>query len=1402
MLGGGVNSIVAVSRMKRRIFLLVVLLGMLCPGGRAAAQAKPVEAANPATASAKSTPTPSGSEALTPNTASEVDATKLMKTVAAHIQRNDALARNYTFQRSADEAWYDKHGKFQQHTSKRDIVGVGEGMYERMIEFDGKLIPEEERARREREIGRAAKQASVYDLQYQSLTGDSFQETVDLSQLFEQFPVLFNMRILGVESVQGRPAHMIEATPAADANPAKTDRWKRFLQQQVKVWIDVEDVIPVRVHVLLGPGRAKGLAGGTVDGAVEMEWQKINDEVWLPSRDFITWHWKLSRFSLMRYAWGHGSVVRGEAQLISANFRRFRVETRIAHEASRLAPESSIRREAPPTEPGQAAEEVAIRSLVQRTIAAYQQKDSQSLFSLFSADSPDLLFLKMKIESGWVLHQTVERKNLTIREIDVRGERANVRVSYQLTAASGSHSGDESGEQNSLTLELAREQDGWKLWALVPDGLGLAEELAAAESDDELDILLTAQKPLVTQEVVEILVVHGNELMAMGQYEAAKSYFKTARRVADRLHDPEALAWALYGLGHGSLAQGQEAAAADYFRQALAICEAAGDKSLLAAAFSYIGQDYAQLGNYRQALEYYQKSIATSEQAVHKEFLAITLAAVGDMFARQGNDDQALDYYERSLKLFSEFGKTLGSVGEAALAETLGNVGEALTRKGNYARALEHYQKSLQLSEDDPFGALAGILRRMGDNAFLQGHADEALDYYQKSLAQYEELDHKTGAATALGRIANVYYKKGEHNRAIAFGTRARAIASQLENPSDLSSILTTLGKAYLATAQNDEAKEALTQAISAVEELRTQVVGTEHDQELFFERKVDPYDAMVEVLVKEHCYAEAFEYAERAKGRVLLSILHNGRKKIVKTLTPEERVQEQSLNQVLVTLNSELQRENLQRRPNQAVVRTIEAQLKKARLEYEAFETALYGLHPNLKTQRGETSPLPVEKLQALLSRPGTAFLEYVVEQDRTYLFVLKRGPGYGKASSDKVLVDVHVIEISAQDLAKLSTDFRTKLATNSLDFRELARRLYDLLLAPAERELAGTRTVGLVPAGPLWELPFQALLSSRSRYLLEDYALFYVPSLSVLYEMRNRAAYAYFEHLSATEGPDVSLTGNPDGAPNKAASVPTPSSLVLFAVGNPTLNHDDRSRTGTNGQVPYAPLPEQEQLVKTLGRIYGSKNSSVLTGQAASEETVKAEASKYEILHFSTHGTLDNDNPLYSRLLLTSASAREDGLLEAREIMQLNLHANLAVLSACETARGQVRSGEGLIGMSWALFVAGTPTTVASQWQVDSASTARLMMAFHRRAKSQLLPPALQVTPAGVKISIAGALLHPIALHRFLKSTSSDELSVPGWEITRAEVLREAALKLMAEPQYRHPFYWAGFVVMGDGL
>jgi CHAT domain-containing protein len=290
---------------------------------------------------------------------------------------------------------------------------------------------------------------------------------------------------------------------------------------------------------------------------------------------------------------------------------------------------------------------------------------------------------------------------------------------------------------------------------------------------------------------------------------------------------------------------------------------------------------------------------------------------------------------------------------------------------------------------------------------------------------------------------------------------------------------------------------------------------------------------------------------------------------------------------------------------------------------------------------------------------------------------------------------------------------------------FQNEARKLQDLLIQPASQYLKGKKKLIVVPDHSLWELPFQVLLAPTSRYLIEDYSISYVPSITVLREMKKL-------HQKRDTSPTLLAMGNPN-------------------IGNETIQKMNSLYRDTQ----LGPLPEAEREVKQLGELYGKDKSSVFIGLKAEEEQIKRKSEPYRILHLATHGVFDNASPLYSYLVFAkSKGSSEDGLLEAREIMNLNFQAQLAVLSACETARGKVGSGEGVIGLSWALFVAGVAGIVVSQWKVDSASTTELMLAFHKNLIKQM----------------------PTAI-----------------------ALQKAELELLQSKNYRHPFYWAGFVPIG---
>jgi CHAT domain-containing protein len=272
----------------------------------------------------------------------------------------------------------------------------------------------------------------------------------------------------------------------------------------------------------------------------------------------------------------------------------------------------------------------------------------------------------------------------------------------------------------------------------------------------------------------------------------------------------------------------------------------------------------------------------------------------------------------------------------------------------------------------------------------------------------------------------------------------------------------------------------------------------------------------------------------------------------------------------------------------------------------------------------------------------------------------------------------------------------------------------------------------VVIAPDSNLWDLPFQALVNNNGRFLIEDAAISYAPSLTVLREMTKRRLNQTATHAPAT----------------------------LLAFGNPVSQAQTASQSRSSlrdGNLD--PLPEAGEEVRALARLYGAERSRVYVGAEAREDRVKSEAARAGILHFTTHGTLNNAAPMYSYLTLAEGGPNDDGLLEAWELMQLDLKADLVVLSACETARGRIGAGEGVIGFSWAMFIAGVPSTVVSQWKVESASTRDLMVNFHRSLISTKTKP------------------------------------------TKTDAFRQAALKLMRNPETSHPFYWAGFVLIGDG-
>jgi CHAT domain-containing protein/Tfp pilus assembly protein PilF len=818
--------------------------------------------------------------------------------------------------------------------------------------------------------------------------------------------------------------------------------------------------------------------------------------------------------------------------------------------------------------------------------------------------------------------------------------------------------------------------------------------------------------------------IHGRQ----GNYPAASEKLRAGLAVAEAINDVERIDAALHNLGIVHRLQGDYDEALAYYDRVIALAERTDRAHVLGPTFNNVGIVHMLRGSYRAALEALHRSLTLKEAARDTAGLPSTLTNIGNVHVQLGHPELALDYYRRSLDVADEVGQ------QARRAGTLNAIGHAYAALGRHELALDYYRRAL--FRHDAAGQqaeTATTLYNIGQAHAARGQVGAALDHHHRSLAIREAINDRPGTAESLVALGHLTLARGDPAAALELADRAARLAGETGNRESFWQGRLLAGRSRQARGAFSQAHDDYLDAIETIEVLRAEVGGAERERQRYFERKLEPYHRLAALLLARGRAADALGVAERARARVLFEVLREGPAER-RRLTADERARERALEQRLSDLQARLWAAQSSTPRDGATIERLQGELRTARVQHGELRAALYAAHPGLKLQRGDIAAGSADAAAALLDDRRSALLEFLVADDATYLFVVVR------SNTDARRADVRVesfrLDLPRDRLGALVDRFRRHLARRDLDFRPAAHELYDALLGPAEALLRDRSNLVIVPDGALWELPFQALRPRRGGYLIEHASVSYAPSIGVLRELRARRT--------------------------RRASTDPPR---LVAVGAPALPVAS-SRVPAGEARPFAPLPDAARQVRALARLYGPGNSLVLQGDAATEPALRAAATGTGVLHFATHGLLDNAGPMYSFLLLSGDQAGEaaaDGRLEAWEIVELPLQVEAVVVAACETALGRIGPGEGMIGLSWAFFLAGSPRTVASLWKVDAASTTDLMLAFHRRFRDGL----------------------------------TRDTQRPG----AADSLRQGALSLLRSERYGHPFYWAGFILVGDG-
>lgn len=748
------------------------------------------------------------------------------------------------------------------------------------------------------------------------------------------------------------------------------------------------------------------------------------------------------------------------------------------------------------------------------------------------------------------------------------------------------------------------------------------------------------------------------------------------------------------GGAHYMAREQREATAA--YAKAAALTEQLEEPLLGIKALHMQGHSASFLGDIRSQVRALERVTELSRRYRWPEGEEVSAIVRGELQYFLGNLEASREAFREAMEL----GRVNGNpqfIGASTMS--LGTI-EAAT--GNYDAAIEHFRRVLDTRLVTDTWEL--IVRNELFRTFLQKRDYAAADKIaSETPVDAYRPDPQGVEAKAEHRLLRARLRLAQQRPADALAEAQEArkhITGDEGSAGDQRGASHTLaGQALRRLGRDADAMNEFRAAIAHLESRRSNL-SDELVRVHYLKQRLQPYVGLAEILVERGQVEEAFRIAEQMKGRGLRDAIERGRVDVSVSMTKAERAKEEAIEERIVALNRKLR---------EKYTEDLRAELELARGERDGFVAEMRIKYPAVQRRRMDDGH------ELTLPDPGVTLVSYIVGEQQTTAFVVAND------ASGKARVDAVTISIESEKLEHAANELARLVSARSQLWQKSAKDLHRLLVAPLERWTRSARTLCIIPDRALWSVPFQALVAKDGKPLVERHAVFYAHSLALL---RN----ASVSHGTA------------------------PSRLIAF--GNPYVGDGTRAALRSSYRTfELGPLPDAEEEVRELAELYPD-NPRVFTNRAARESVFKAEAQQYDVIHLAAHAIVDARSPMYSAIVLANAGDDEDGLLEAREVADLSLSGRLVVLSACETARGSVGAGEGVLGMAWAFFAAGCPTTVASQWKAESRATSQLMIEMHRRL------------------------------------AAGD---------STAEALRRAQLRVRRSSRYSHPFYWAPFVALG---
>ncbi len=826
-----------------------------------------------------------------------------------------------------------------------------------------------------------------------------------------------------------------------------------------------------------------------------------------------------------------------------------------------------------------------------------------------------------------------------------------------------------------------------------------------------------------------------------GDYEKGLNFLFKAVKISS--NDIE-VSNALRKIGGVFFKMDQYEKALHYYKESLEIREnhLEDGHMLIADSYKGIGGVYRKMNSNELALKCYGNvlNIFISNKLKGPR-LAGVYVDIGIVQKKMGNLNKALEFYERALRIRKKY------YGEnhPVLVNSYFNMGYVYMRKKMFAEALKYFGKTLKINKNplksaDAYFNIAKVYEK-------QRRYIAALEYHQKGLDVYVELlkPNDTNIINSLNEIGIVQLKMKQYEVALTYFNEAIQLNRELPlnrnvnhtHVSNKEMLLESFEyKAKALKTLYDKTKDLVYLKKSAATYVQSDVLidltrkdfQNHKDNVAFSVKAKELYAAAMQVQLMWYKNSnettkleKAFYYSEKSKATTLNHLLNNTKAKNFAGLSPEIVALEKELKTDYAYYQSRVIAWKTAKKNDSSKLIAYESKLFRTGRRQDSLTEILEKNYPKYHQLKYQNQMKSVSEIQEQLDSKTTV-LEFFKTDSLTYVFSISQ-----KTFGIQEIVTPNL----DKDIDQLKQSI---LVQNIAEYKEVAWLLYQKLVVPVRGQLIGSQLI-IIPDGVLWHLNFDLLLTQNSvsndpvvwPYLLKEYAVSYANSANLLFSS--------FE--------------------NKTLLPENTNKCLAFSYSDTINLINTRVMSLATLRESKEDLPGTRKEIRAISEIV---DGAYFYGSEAGEANFKKNVGSYNILHLALHGEVDHKNPENSKLFFTkSKDTLEDNYLYAHELFAINVPAELAVLSACNTGSGKIAKGEGVMSLGNAFQYAGTKSLLLSGWEVSDQTTPLLMSFFYANLKKGM---------------------------------------------DKAKALQQAKLTYLQTANIRrtNPFYWGGFYLVGD--